>query len=477
MTAVNRFLEHPTLRTTWFRFLPNCIPDPFFRFVEDKIFEKLSNQPIFRIDFNRHRPPSAVVMLSEDFSYEDGSPLIPEAQLPGGLVYLPSDYDAERDDLFLRRLGVCQMSYQHFLDGLKLMDRKRLIPGQSGPWHEAVCRTILKYQQGGFSHAIRSLSILPLYDKMWVPATTLNVYFDSSIAGIPRDLDFHVLDPEIEPQSSRYQLYAALGVRVADPHVVARKIMTMHQQRPMRLQRSELLQHARFMFTHRSSRHFPTPTGLHVRDQRGTVKKACEVYMDHPNVLGPSRLKKILKHPARFLHEDYLKENPAEDPKAWWDWLRDDLKVNTVPRIVGGSLSPEFLDLANSLDTLPFLTVLKDCWPHLSDQAVPDAPFVSQLAGVIVSCENGMRQPIKYSYLKTRLLSRIQDLPFLPVTQADDPQWQFLIKLGVTVERNGSFFVKRLLQHKQTGCQDHRRIWMIYRHLEARFDDDAPGIR
>jgi len=74
-------------------------------------------------------------------------------------------------------------------------------------------------------------------------------------------------------------------------------------------------------------------------------------------------------------------------------------------------------------------------------------------------------------------LAEYTDLPFLLIDEPNSPDWDFLRSLKVTLQMDGTFFLGRLIDLQDVQSEDEEAICEIYSELQARFKDDAQGIR
>jgi hypothetical protein len=70
---------------------------------------------------------------------------------------------------------------------------------------------------------IMQLCILPLAGGTWTSASSEgDIFFDSETVGVPRELDLRLLSADIKPDTLRYLLFGALGVKRADLQTIHR---------------------------------------------------------------------------------------------------------------------------------------------------------------------------------------------------------------------------------------------------------------
>lgn len=460
--------------------------------MEYSIIYALKHRPIFISADGRYRLPTQCIILPRAFCDNYQQPLIPEDFLPGDLHYLSKQYDIPNDGHHFKRLGVRTMSNDDFLAGLKNMND--IICDQPDTWHDFVCTQLYwMYKenrpttQGSEASAeptevaqapipdplladIMSLCILPLSDGTWTSADSKgDIFFDSKLVGVPQDLNLRLLRADITSFSHRYFLFSALGVKTADPEVVATRILELHRCGSYPRSLESLIRHARFLFAHQFSRRIPRPTELRVMDQDGVIVQGTEVYCDFPDVQKTVELRGVLPSPAKFLHLDYLERD-------WSKWLRDSVGVNNFPRLVNdGNLSLEFLALARTVDTRRLLIVLKETWSHW--QGSLSATAITRLGDIETVCEDGSKRSLKTAYLRRGGLRNYADLSFLPIDNPGHRDWDFLADLGVTHKVDGDFFIKRLVRLQEQGCDDEAAIRTLYEQIQARFDDSPSDIR
>jgi hypothetical protein len=481
LEAVLRFQRHPSLEFVWFKYLPHMV-DPFFSSVEHSIINALQGSPICRSRDGQYRLPSQCVILPREFCDQDNRPLIPEEFL-GDVRYLSTSYDIDADASHFKRLGVHTMSSDDFIAGLKNMNQH--ICDQPAPWQESVCDQLYSiYEQRNktMQHPapqsqydprivdIMPLRILPLGDGTWTSASSKgDIFFDSETVGVLRELDLRLLTADIKPNTLRYLLFGALGVKRADPQVIATKILELHRRGSHLQSRESFIQQARFLYTHRYSVGVPRPTDLRVIDQKEYIVEGTKVYCDFPDIQRTIKLSEVLPSRAQFLHRDYL------DTHDWYNWLREDVGINYFLRLVdGGDLSPTFWELTRTTDTRSLLTFLKETWPQW--QGSLSANSESQLGDVEVTCEDGSKHCLNATYLRRAGLMKYPDLPFLPVTNPALREWDFLSDLGVTHQVDGDFFLKRLICLSAEGCDDEDMIRNTYEQIQARFEENPKGI-
>jgi hypothetical protein len=478
LLAVERFADHPTLRNVWFRYLPESISDSFFCYVEYKLMTELQLRPILRSSDGTYDRASQFIILTPPFRDEVGAPLIPEEYLPRGLHYLSPDYNADWDGFILRRLGVREMTDDDFLEGFKSMDRADLFGSKSAAWHESIASCILRLLCPTYGRGVRPevtlLRILPLHNGTWAPAAFASKFmFPPAGVSIPDDLGLESIAPDIPVFSSRYNLFARLGVTLPNPAIIAQKILFAGGPRKV----VDRVAHARFFFEHRAVPNMPPAARLRLADELGGGAQADELYLDLPGEDGALALRDALSPlVARFLHPDYLSAYDENDDvwSQWVSWLRDTVGVNVVPRVLNGHLTSDFLNRVPELAGPELLLSLRAWWyPRLANQLTQAGAWALRTMPIA-----GRR--LDTMYLRRGALARADqglELPFVPVEDPEDPRWDFLEKLGVAICLNAQFWVNKLVHMQGRGEKDGEKVAEIYRQLDARFDEDAGLIR
>ncbi|KII91731.1 hypothetical protein PLICRDRAFT_173538 [Plicaturopsis crispa FD-325 SS-3] len=484
--VIEHFRSSTTLEYVWIQYLPSNIVDPFFVRLQDDIVSSLKKIPIIRSATHNYQHPGKVLTVPSCFCDDKGSPLIPEISLPRDTFYLHKGYNTVGDATHLHSLGVKSMDMRLFVDGLERMNlaasRGDLWTNRnSGSWLEAVCRQLLSaftsssYELRLLRPRIVALRILPLNDGSWAAASGAStVVFASALDGIPDDIALPTIKPNIPPSSDRYRLFKALGAKPADAKAVANEILALHRGRSASLRRSSLIQHAKFMFTHRDKS--ISTHELLVMDDQDQIVRGNQVYMDSPGSTTFAMRNVLAGTSARFIHPDYLKEYHGHPKHASWvQWIKDSLGVNVIPRVIDsdGHLSPEFQSMTKRLNSQILLKVLRVFW----SQWELSEPTLSQLSKVIVSCEDDTFQPLNNTSLRRGALKNHRRLHFLPISHPEDKGWTFLREVGVTTEADASLFLKLLFRLQSDDCRDASSVTAIYIQLGARFDDDADSIR
>ncbi|KAI0316837.1 hypothetical protein OF83DRAFT_1124692 [Amylostereum chailletii] len=478
LSAVLRFLSHPTLRLTWFRFLPQNINDSFFTSIEHALVDRLQELLCILNGSGVLRSPQHLIVISPRFSDKFGHPLIPEKHLPYHLEYLSQEYDLKADAQILHRLGVLEMSEDMFLHALAGLSQNDQLTQQTESWHDTVASCLLAFWNKDMRYriSIKQLKIMPLNDGKWEDSSMASsVTFGLEDREIPDGLGIRTVKPGISKTSSRYRLYTLLGVQEASPTWIATKILASTGPKPVRT----LIQYARFFFDHRHRSDVPKPLQLRFANEHGLVmNRANELYLDVSFLLDSKEcsLHDVLPRSAHFIHPAYLTAYEGYHREEWKQWLCTVVGLNMSPRVLRGLPSPELLDMSTHLSTPIFIAVLRHFWPTIKGKFTAEG--YRQLSEAVVTCEDGAKYVLKSTHLKRGPVLQYADLPFLPVNNPTAYHWDFLGDLGVGLRLDVGSMLS-ILAHMQSSpaMANKDAVKSIYEYLDAEFTAHEYSIR
>ncbi|KAH7102352.1 hypothetical protein BKA62DRAFT_769784 [Auriculariales sp. MPI-PUGE-AT-0066] len=496
VAAVDEFQAHPTLRLPWLLFLPrsNEVVHPFFTPVVTSIISKLKAMHIVWGSNDDYALPSLCKQAGKYISSDDGEPLIPSAHTH--FTYVSSLYSSDVIPLLVV-LGVKEMQYNDFLDGLEEIHRQYAFTARGLEWLEDVCDKILTY---GTSRQRRNTALvneshvrrLPLARRRngsWSAcesSQTSSFFFDRVTSSFPTGLDIEVLS-HVGLGSRHQQVLRLLGVRDVDINVVVDKILAVHRS-STRLQDADILTHLQYLFQHRHTHRRPNlSTTIRLLDATSTTAHGSQLYMERPSTRASDiNLDELLTYPARFIHSSLLLNRPPTSyDHEWRDWFHTALGVATSPRLTSsGQPSTEFLRLINSLRlTQPshLLKLFKEFWTQMMSQLASFSSgsysrqqFLGYMRQLEVTCTNGTVAPLSSTYLLCASLRSFEtsDMLLLPVTDTT-ADWSFLRECGVTMDVSAALFLRRLrsLAGASTKPASLETLEEIYRQLESRFHD------
>lgn len=478
VNAMIHFQQDPSLRDTWMRYVPLHARSPFST-VAEGIITRLQAEEILLSADGRYRQPRCIVAMPKGFRTHRDEPVIPSQFLPS-IHYLADSYDFSRDRQVLMKLGVKPMSDQNILDGLTNMDRADVIKVQDDRWHSIVCSCLSGMPRSMRDHnkQFLDLRLLPLNDGSWRPLREASQHIFVTDMEIAQDVEFKCIWSGVKEFSARWTFMQAMGVRIADPMIVATKIL-LSASKTASLE--SLIRYARFFYEHRNLKGVPRPSGkFEVMDEHGCVAKSNELYIETPEsaVVYGFKLRDILPLEANFLHPDYTV--PYTEDHYWLAWLHDSLGLHTSPRIISARPTSDLLSMARKLGTSQFLAVLRAFWPQISG-GLSSTGF-TDLSDTEVVCDDGVAYPLGTTALRRRKLSWLPPalascLRFVSVVDPDDASWSFLAKLGVTLEPDANAWVGILLRLQQTNSGDERTVFSVYQQLNIRFAEAPQYIQ
>ncbi|EJD42202.1 hypothetical protein AURDEDRAFT_152983 [Auricularia subglabra TFB-10046 SS5] len=493
LSAVEKFKRLPALELTWPRYLPANIHDPFFAPAAHEILASLRNSPIVKCEDGKYRH-SPLVRCSSWFVSPTGEALV-------AAQYLPFSYAApypEDVKPHLRSLGVEDMTFKDFLDGLLAMGEPRLT-SIGNEWLEQVCSLINLYgttwnakdqRWDCVDQRVRQLPLVHLHTGRWARINSGRSLFfgDAQEIPLPSGLGISLVQtPTSSPH--RTQLLERLGVRKVEVGAVVDKILELHRM-SSKMSVQEMLEHALYVYERRLEVPNKRLNALWLPDADGNPMHGGSLYMDPPQGI---RLRDVLPAPARFLHENFLLpvfrlEASKTTPEAWPEWLQTTLGVSTSLRVVGGGKpAPEVAALVQRLrrdDPALLLRILRESWPGIQAQLTYSgaSALYEYFAGLQIRCQFDIMAEMRATSLPVALLSLpanvAVDFPQLPISEMDDG-WTFLRHFGVSVELDAKFFLKSLISLSQTRGErpTTAEVRAIYKQLEARFPEIPKEIR
>ncbi|TCD66329.1 hypothetical protein EIP91_001478 [Steccherinum ochraceum] len=478
--AIEEFKSRPSLQFEWFRFIPDGVSDSFMRPVQDALIEQLQSQPVILCDDGEYRAPAEVIM--EPYSDDDDVPLIPPNFL-SGRHYLSTQYDLTVHQSTLETLGVKSMTEEDLLKGLaEMYYDTSFLESRTEAWHESVCECLMDIltEDESTRWQMKSLRIVPLTDNSWSTSWLSHLHFNPSSADIPLDLGVYFVRP-LPPQSFRYKLFQSLGITEADPRGIAGRILEIHSKADAHIQRTSLLAHVRYLFDHRLDLEaiLSVDLELWVGATGDTVVRSTELYMNHPRYPSEFSLSQFFNAP--FIAVEYMTLYPMDsrDFKQWSNWLQDKLGIQTTPRVIDGGLSSEFSSILKTVETAKLLRFLRVYWGDVRERVLNSPDALAELRSTTVTCTNGTTERLEATFLATSKLAKFNDLLFLPIVDPDDPSWEFLEHLGVSLKLDGMYSLKRLIRLSETPHAKRSDVTDLYKQLEARFDegDNTKAIR
>ncbi|KAL1659087.1 hypothetical protein GGF50DRAFT_131293 [Schizophyllum commune] len=506
LAAIERLKTREAMKFTWFRFLPleTDVSNGYFKPLVANVRRSLAAKSLFLSQDGEYHRAGQLLILPYWAVYQEKEndksvtkPLIPEEYLPF-VWYLHSSYDTgiSGDGPLLEGLGLKRMNSAQFINALQAMVNKRAHEGRSPAWFDAVYSNLYRIydepsnpnQKRGrrsypYQAPIEALKLIPLSDGTWSSKVDgLKIYFDFNLGDIPDDLGLYRLRPSTDLSLAPRSFYQRMGVQAAKPADIAKQLMERHRHNPP-TELAALIKHARFLFTHRETVHGAVSLNhFRVMDSQGELGHGKDMYLPGES---SGRLETVLPSPpARFLHHAYI-EQYSNDPtlqKKWLKWLSDGsngLGLHTSPRLTADmKLSEEAALMLEKVNTRQLLAILKRHWSGDRGSTKLSRDAQNQISNTLVEC-GGVRVQLRQTYVKRNSLADdTSGLPFLPLDEPENPEWDFLRRFGVSSEINGSFYLRQLKGLQSQGeALSEEDMNALYRQLETRFNDDATAIR
>ena len=528
MKAIPIFQREPALEFDWFGYLPsqNDHIEPLFQPAAVVLHNLVCQSAVVKCQDDVYRHPAMVRFPAHFTMGAEGTGLLPANVLP--FSYVSQRY-SETVKIHLRELGVFDMTFQDFIDGLLTMKN---LHDQSAEWLEKVCMLLCFHGTMGNPAAgvkwtlvdfrIRSLRLVRLSDGTWTNCENSNtLFFNPDNTHAPPGLGISIVD--LPPGSaSQRQLLERMGVRPVTTVYIMEKMLSLTTSSRSRPTVQEVLEQALWLFDHRLEVPAPQPGSITLVSDYSVASSSNTLYFDSiPAVHGAIKLKDVLLTPAKFLHpeiahpkrfhDDGVSEEPstlsagiirqssmlpnflpdaAMTPKQrlalWHEWLQNVLCVSAVPRVIDGRPTREFVDFVNRTrlkKPAQLLHALRQFWPDIMrtqlTQQAQIATFCKWLSSVEMRCHNGIVAPMGSTFLPNAFVHLGQADPDMPVLPISDPDagWMFLKDFGVSIEPDAKFYLKRLVALSSSPDVSFQMVRQIYKQLEARFREIPQEIR
>ncbi|RMZ14609.1 hypothetical protein D0860_02069 [Hortaea werneckii] len=447
-SAVTVFNEQDLLKFTWLRYAKprgNAAGTIFDGFLENLI-RRLRESRILLSQGNTLEAPSQLQIVPDHFA-DSGSPPRPLVTASRGLDgYVSRDYDV--DDL--KRLQIPEMTPREFRDLIKLLTVSGLQQTKPMEWHSKVAEAFLHVGHG----MAYDIPLVPLSNGRWAPPNLGDLFLPeySSTLSVPGGVDIAMITRDASLDPSRRLLFERLGATRLGSAQIFEQILKQHRvfKSAGACSVEHAVDQAWFVWTCPIRPRQYNLKDLLLSAHDGTLHKATELYMDEPD--GTKMLSDFfgVNNPVvRRLHPQYLIQR-SDDKKqsSWLQWLKNDMKVNTLPKLVGsdGKVSPEFTFIVNNSPSSAWLKLLRDyCSAHSHSDNVKRF-----FANVLVDCRGGRRLKLCDAYMPTpdvlREASDEQMVDLIAIGDPEDPSWFKLTHLGLRLKPDLSLFLKALLR-------------------------------
>ncbi|KAI7162876.1 hypothetical protein KC349_g1754 [Hortaea werneckii] len=470
-SAVTVFNERDLLKFTWLSYAKprgNAASTIFDGFLEN-LTRCLRDSRILLSQGNTLEAPSQLEIVPDHFA-DGGSPPKPLVIASRGLDgYVSPDYDI--DDL--KQLQIQEMNPREFRDLMKLLTVSGSQQMKPMEWHSKVAQAFLH-----IGHALaRDVALVPLSDGRWERPSSGDFFLPeySSTLSVPGGVDIAMITRSASLDPFRRLLLERLGATRLVSAQIFEQILKQH--RAFKGVGGCSIEHAVdqawFVWT------CPTrPRQYNLKDlllsaHDGTLHKASELYMDDPD--SPKKLSDFfgVDNPVvRRLHPQYfIQKSDEKKLLSWLQWLKNDLKVNTIPKLVGsdGKVTPEFTFIVNNSPSSAWLKLLRD---YKSTYSLSDS-VKRFFASVLVDCRGSRKIKLCDAYMPTPdVLKEASDEQMVDLIAIDDPEnssWSKLTPLGLRVKPDLPLFLKALirLQSAPLTSDTATRAKRIYGSLEG----------
>ncbi|KAH7102365.1 hypothetical protein BKA62DRAFT_700171 [Auriculariales sp. MPI-PUGE-AT-0066] len=506
--AISRFQTEVALEFEWPLYLPlgNEHIDAFFLPAAVELVRRLQATAIVKCIDDTYRIPSmvripGVYRLSEEM-------LLPPDHVP--FSYISPRY-SEQVCTCLKQLGVRDMTYHDFVDGLLSLGS---FTHQSQLWIERTCRLILLYGTIGdvlTDNRIGKLPLAQLEDGSWTCYEGPDrMFFKNEHTYVPPGLNVSLVQLPTEG-SHRRQLLERIGIRPISPaHIMERIVNVQNTTATAQTKPDFLLEQVLWLFQHRFELSLPSEAVIYLPDIHGLATPSLGLkhlrlpaHFIHAACVRPHRFTRKLVQKRVEDDKDTLpvataledtdqsssKDRHVESQLAMWhEFLYNTLGIARAPRVTYGTPEPEFIDMVNRYGLQKpqlLLLLLRKHWSGIQSQlrtsTAEAGKFFSWLGRVRILCQNNIIVQLRHSILPnayTVHYGRDTDAR-LPLLLVDDPDesWGFLRQLGVSVEPDAHFFLKLLDAMSGRRVSSMSIVRDIYKQLEARFREAPSAIK
>lgn len=524
-------LNESSWRFTWPFFVVSSATSAFFKPAISRVQKILTDIPILETVSGRMKAPREVFYVDpEKFSDSTGWPFTLSPR--NADIYVSAKYPHWVASSILA-LNTRKLASEDFLKHLQAVIREGFDEFSSQPlqWHVELANALLPLlDESGLFNQVLQLRIVPLSNGTWVSADEKPLLY-------PKDIDlgsFDILkiesvkfvDPAIEAQAGRIELFQRLGIKKADSTQLCEIIQQLHSttaMEPSFLTRSQLLSHAWFLYKSSWVPAKGRPLDLWFGAADGAYGKGSSLYVSFTGG-SPALLRVTERLRKRFsmLHQDYYVTDDGNDitdertdncdaqenetqhhlqPKlsGFIEYLVKYHQLSMIPRLVTTEdfdrnefrLSDEFKYLAAVCSFSDLAGVLNENWQYYSEWIEPDRStrrnsrwqasrirLLHALRETRFDVSDGRRLRLAETFLP-RVDSLLDDtetfLPVLDVCDAEDKTLRDrLAHLGIMVKKDLNFYICCLKSMRwNTTTPNTRTLAYIYDQIRA-YCDIAP---
>ncbi|KAI7650502.1 hypothetical protein KC318_g16382, partial [Hortaea werneckii] len=342
------------------------------------------------------------------------------------------------------------MSPREFRDLIKLLTVSGSQQTKPMEWHSTVAQAFLH-----IGHPLAyDIALVPLGSGRWAPPSSGDLFLPdySSTLSVPGGIDIATITRSASLDPSRRLLFERLGATRLGSAQIFEQILKQHRafKGVGGCSVEHAVDQAWFVWTCPIRPRQYNLKDLLLSAHDGTLQKATELYMDDPD--GTKKLSDFfgVNNPVvRRLHPQYFIQTSDEAKlRSWLQWLKNDMKVNTVPKLVGsdGKVTPEFIFIVNNSPSCAWLKLLRDCWSTHSRSDNVKKFF----ANVLVDCRGSRKIKLCDAYMPTSdVLKEASDEQMVDLIAIDDPEnssWSKLTPLGLRINPDLPLFLNALLR-------------------------------
>lgn len=526
-------LNKSSQRFTWPYFVISSATSAFFQPAMTRVQEILREAPLLETISGIMKAPREVFYVNpHKFSDSTGWPFTLSRHTAD--IYVSSKYPYWVADSILA-LNTRNLASEDFLEHLQAVTREEFdeFSSQSLQWHVELANALLPLlDESGLFNQVSKLCIVPLSDETWACADEKPLLY-------PKDVDLGSLnilkiepvkfvDPAIEAQAERLELFRRLGIKEADSTQLCEIIQQFHSGNtliPSLLTRYQLLSHALFLYQSSWAPAEDRPLDLWFETADGSFGKGSSLYVSYTGE-SPALLRVTEKLHKRFrvLHPDYYvvdDGHDATDEKTdnydaqeydtqhqlqpisdFIEYLINHCQLEMIPRLVTTEdfdqnefrLSDEFKYLAEICPFSDLSEVLIDNWQHYSEWIEPDRStrrnsrwqasrerLLQTIRETRLVVPDGRRLRLHETFLP-RLDPLLDDtetfLPVLDVCYAEDETIRDrFARLGIRVKKDLQYYICCLKSMRSnSSAPSTRTLAYIYEQIRAYYDSDPRAI-
>jgi len=503
LDSVHYFNDGP-LKYLWPRFVPEKpdTPDCFFSPLKKCILETLRDMPVLESWIGAPAKPKDLTYVPERFCDEQGVPFT--LTRSKHLSYVSKKYN-HSDSPHLQRLGVVKMDNRCFIKHLKEMvvEVPDELPGKPPAWHSQLACAILSISETSLPQELRDVPLIQLQTEKWVSPATGPIFFSASEAdwSIPGGLELLVAHASITSHDDRARLYRILGVKNIERIDITNRIMDMHRRfnnsGTATGARDDLV--AQIVFLYKSHWVNKSHIPFWFFTECGECNPSRTLYHDSDSPHAATKLFAEHRNRFSFIHSDYLTAVGSEGSEGWLEWLRKNMDIQYLPRLVAVVaetitrhsfvVSEDFKFLVSCRSPSEVLHLLCEQWreysayleiPHGAAIKIDFPESRKKVVDYISSIEVSCKDPAAGRCLLKDTFVPLDDLvsdakglvPFLDIPEPSNSHWEKLINFGVGVKQHVRLYLRCLEKIKDSNTHTKEahhfmgKIQMMYKDDE-----------